>query len=174
MPTTKDQLIHAIESQRARLDGILARLSPDDMVIPGAIGEWSVKDTLAHIADWEQRFLGWYRAQMRGETPAVPGPGLTWRDLDALNQAIHERHRDRALDDVWDEYRRSYAEMRAAIGAIPAEDLIVTGIYPWIGADHTLSDFIAGNSSEHYAQHRADLERWLAAKQASCRPDPAG
>ncbi len=162
----RTELIQSIESERRRLDGLLARLSRDDMAIPGVVGEWSVKDTLAHIADWEQRFLGWYRAQMRGETPAVPGPGLTWRDLDALNQSIYERHRDRALDDVLDEYRRSYVEMRAAVGDIPAQDMVVAGFYPWIGPDHTLSDFIAGNSSEHYAQHCDDLERWLLSRMA--------
>lgn len=167
MSGPKTELLDAMASQRARLDGALSRISPADMLIPGAVGEWSVKDVLAHIFDWEQRFLGWYRQQLRGETPIVPGPGLTWRDLDALNQNIYERHRDRALDDVKDEYRRSYAEIRAVVGAIPAEDLTVPGIYSWIGSDHTLSDFIAGNTSEHYAQHGDDLERWLAARQSS-------
>ena len=138
-----------------------------EMLIPGVVGEWSVKDMLAHIAEWEQRFVAWYRALLRGETPAVAVCGLSGGDLDALNQSIYEQHRDRPLNDVGDEYRRSYAEIRAVVGAIPAEDLTVSGLYPWIGADHTLSDFIAGNTSQHYAEHCDDLERWLAARSSS-------
>lgn len=161
MAIDKDQLIRDIEAERAQLDALLARLSPDEMVIPGVNGEWSVKDALAHISDWEQRFIGWYRAQLRGETPIVPGPGLTWKDLDALNQSIYERHRDRTLDDVLAEYSRSYAEMRAVVEDIPAADLNVIGLYDWLGDENTLGDYVAANSSTHYAQHRADLERWL-------------
>ena len=56
--------------------------------------------------------------------------------------------------------------MRAAVGDIPPQDLAIRGIYPWVSPDHTLGDYLAANSSEHYAQHRDDLERWLLGRQS--------
>jgi hypothetical protein len=55
---TKEKIIERIHTERRRLEKNLAVLSDDDMVESGVIGEWSVKDIMAHLFDWEQRFLG--------------------------------------------------------------------------------------------------------------------
>jgi hypothetical protein len=48
---------------------------------PGIVGEWSAKDVLAHLTEWEQMVLGWYHAGLAGETPALPAPGFKWSEL---------------------------------------------------------------------------------------------
>lgn len=30
--------------------------------MPGVVGDWPVKDVLAHLVAWEQMCLGWYEA----------------------------------------------------------------------------------------------------------------
>lgn len=104
----KDIILERIRVERRRLEKNLAELSEDEMLQPGVVGEWSVKDLLAHLVDWEQRFLRWYDEGLRGLIPETPEPGLTWQDLDILNQRIFEKHRHRALDDVLAEFHASY------------------------------------------------------------------
>ena len=50
-------LLAAMERERAKLDALLEGLTPARMVEPGVVGEWSVKDVMAHlrIARWLRR-----------------------------------------------------------------------------------------------------------------------
>ena len=47
-----------MQTERARLDNIIDTLGESEMARPALDGGWSVKDALAHITVWEQRFIG--------------------------------------------------------------------------------------------------------------------
>jgi hypothetical protein len=67
---------------------------------PGIVGEWSVKDVLAHLYEWEQMVLRWLAAGKRGETPEVPAEGYKWNQLPALNEEIWLKYKDLPLDEI--------------------------------------------------------------------------
>jgi len=96
-------------------------------VHPGIVGEWSVKDVLAHLTEWQQMVLGWYHAGQAGETPALPAPGFKWSELPALNQAIYEKHLDRPLPAVLEEFRTAYRQVTAWVESLSEEDLFTPG-----------------------------------------------
>ena len=50
---TRHDLLDQITSERGFLEETLARLTHAQMLLPGVVGEWSVKDALAHISTWE-------------------------------------------------------------------------------------------------------------------------
>ena len=85
-PTSKTDLLAAIEKERSALETYLETLTLEQMTDPGIVGEWSVKDVLAHLIEWEQMVLGWHAAGLRGETPELPAPGFKWNQTPALNQ----------------------------------------------------------------------------------------
>ena len=60
---SKALALEKLQTERRRLEQNLAQLSENDMLQPGVVGEWSVKDIVAHLTDWEQRFLDWYTAR---------------------------------------------------------------------------------------------------------------
>jgi len=161
-PTTKAGLLERIRSEHRRLETALAGISPENMLRPGVVGEWSIKDILAHISDWEQRFLSWYRAGQRGEVPERPEPGLSWDDLDLLNQRIYEKHRHRSLPDVRAGFDASYQELIAAVEAMSEEELFTAGRFAWTG-DYPLLPYLRANADEHYAEHAAQIEAWRRA-----------
>ena len=70
---TKTELMENIYLNRKLLDKKLAKLTPEQLVWPGSMNDWSVKDILGHLIDWEQRFISWYEAGLRGATPETPG-----------------------------------------------------------------------------------------------------
>jgi hypothetical protein len=51
-----------------------------------------VKHILSHVLGWQQRMLEWHETEQRGETPAVPAPGLRWGDLKLFNEMIYQEH----------------------------------------------------------------------------------
>src|SRR3989304_1282552 len=78
----KAELLQEIGVERSRLDALLEQLTPRQMTQGGAtLAGWSVKDILGHLIGWQQMNFDWYAAGLRGETPEMPAPGLTWRDI---------------------------------------------------------------------------------------------
>jgi hypothetical protein len=159
----KGVILERIEAERRRLEENLATLSEEQMDVSGVVGAWSVKDLLAHLVDWEQRFIGWYEAGLRGEVPEIPAPGIGWAELDVLNQQIYQRHRDRALEEVLREFHASYEQVLATVQGIPEEDMFAIGRYAWLG-EGNLVGYILANTANHYRWAKDQIRDWLKAQ----------
>lgn len=157
---TKERIIESILTERRRLEKNLSLLSDEDMLEPNVIGKWSVKDIMAHLFDWEQRFLGWYNAGLRGEVPETPAPGLKWSELRILNQQVFERHRAKELQDVKSEFQSSYDTVLKTIKSIPEEDMLGQGRFEWTKRD-TIAGFILANTANHYRWAKGRILRWM-------------
>lgn len=159
----KQVVLERIRTERRRMEENLELLNSHHMEIRGIIGEWSVKDLLAHLVDWEQRFLFWYKAGLRGEVPQIPAPGISWGELDLLNQLIYEKHRDRSLEDVRTEFNTSFHQVLATIEDIPEEDMFAIGRYAWLG-ESNLAAYILANTADHYRWAKQQIRSWLKAQ----------
>ena len=157
---TKEKIIERIHTERKRLEKNLALLSDEDMLESGVIGEWSVKDILAHLFDWEQRFLGWYEAGLREEVPETPAPGLKWSQLRILNQQIFEKHRDKKLKNVKEEFQSSFKRVLDTIEEIPENDIFEIGRYRWTGKGN-IGGFILANTANHYRWAKSRIRSWM-------------
>ena len=146
---TKDELLQDIRVERRRLEKTLAGLAPDDMTRPGAVGEWSVKDILAHLMAWEQLFLSWYETGLQGKVADTAPVGMNAKAIDALNQQVFIRYRLCSLEEVLEKFQYSYHQIMAIVQAIPEEDLFITGRCEWTGK-LTLADYVTGNTCNHY------------------------
>ena len=147
---SKDQLLKDIYTERRRLEKILSSLSEEDMIKPGVIGRWTVKDILMHLVAWEKLFLDWYHAGIQVSHPVIMPVGMSKKAIDALNQEIYEKNRSRSLDDVLFDFHTSYQQTLTTIMAIPEEDMFTYGRFEWTGR-FTLAEYISGNTCNHYA-----------------------
>ncbi len=143
-PIIKAQLIAASEKEYAALEKLLASLTPDQMIRPPALGEWSVKDVLAHLYEWQQMFFHWYQTGLRGEKPAVPAEGYKWSQLPALNQHIYETYRDLPLDDIQHLFRESHKKTITLVESLPETDLFTRGKYAWMN-QNMLASYLHAN-----------------------------
>jgi hypothetical protein len=148
-PKTKEELLQAIEVERTKLNKAFEELTKADMLQPGACEDWSVKDILAHLVDWEKRGLGWYRAGLRGEVPKLPDENYNWRQTPALNHAIYLTYKDLGLDQILEMYEGSFKETMAAVDVMTEEELFTKEVYAWTGT-HTLGTFVNANTAAHY------------------------
>jgi len=155
----KLRLLDMIRMEHDFLLRALAGLTPDEMAVPGVVGEWSIKDILAHVTVWEQRFLGWLDAADRGETPERPEPGYTWDDTDALNERDFRANQGRALAEIWVDFERSYAQMVERTIALPDDVLLTPAYYAWT-EDWPLWRYLDANAGEHYREHAEQIRKW--------------
>ena len=165
-PTSKDDLLTAIEKERGALETLLETLPDEQMTDPGVVGDWSVKDVLAHLVEWEQMVLGWHRAGLRGETPEIPAPGFKWNQTPQLNQHIYEKHRNRPLDKVLEQFGTSHQEILGVIQALSNEELFTAGQFAWT-KKNTLGTYMVSATSSHYLWARKEIRKGLKAKEKS-------
>jgi hypothetical protein len=116
-------------------------LTEDLLLEPNAVGEWSLKELLGHIAFWDD--LGRENAAL-----ALSGRARQFDDFEALNQADHAARQGRTL-----------AEERAAMHQAHAR--LVVDLEELVELDATAIDAaIAGATYEHYDEHLADVRAW--------------
>jgi hypothetical protein len=151
--TSKSQLLELTRAERATLEAKIKNMTREELIFPGTMGGWSVKDILQHLVDWEQRWMHWYAAGMCGEQVHTPEPGYNWRQLNLLNERYRQLNLNRPLEDVLQDFSNSYNQILGIIERIPEPEMLATGVYAWTGK-YPLIVYIAGNTCEHY--------RWAA------------
>jgi hypothetical protein len=155
---TKVQLLEDARRERAALEKLLEKLTPEEMVYSAAPGEWSAKDVLAHLIEWEQMVLGWIETGMSGKTPAMPAEGYKWNQLPALNQQIYEKHRDRPLAEILEQFQRSFQQSLTAIEGFSEEILFTRGYYSWSG-NNALAAYFHSCTAAHYLWARKEVQK---------------
>lgn len=162
----KLKLLDLIQTEYDFVKRTLSLMSSEQMLQPGAsYGEWSVKDVVAHLAAWQNRFLGWFAASQRGETPELPAPGYTWEDLNRLNEQTRLADKDRPLDKVLSDFHASYEQIVEVVEAHSEEDLFDPDLYEWTSEQSPLWMYVAHNTYLHYYAHIEHVREWLADSQ---------
>jgi Mycothiol maleylpyruvate isomerase N-terminal domain len=156
----KAQLLSMIQSARTDWELLLAGIPEAWMSEPGVVGEWSVKDVVAHIAWGEQESLG------VAEAHAVVGSELWQLSQDERNAAVFEQNRRRELQEVLADAQQIFHRYFEAVAALSDEDLndprrfagMPEGWRPW----RILYD------PEHFAEHADSIRAWLARRESRC------
>ncbi len=164
-PMSKAALLNQVERERLVWERLLAAVGEERMEQPGVSGAWSFKDVVAHLNGWRVRTLARLDAARTGVEPAPPPwPADLNEDseagLAAINAWIERTGRERTLEEVLDESRRSFDRMRDAVLALSDQELSNPSRYPWMGGEPVGA--VIGYSFEHFHdEHEADLNAWL-------------
>ena len=129
---------------------------------PGACGEWTVKDIIAHLTSFEWMLVE-ALASLVHEDAATPTLDRFGEGPAAFNDAEVAKRRDDSVDEVLAEYKNAYEEALALAERVPAGAWTQDGVFPWYGNAYDLDDFIAysfyGHKREHCAQIAAFRDR---------------
>ena len=91
----------------------------------GNYEEWSVRDTLAHVAAWKERTARELAAAVGSGSPP-PGD-----NLEQVNATIYETYRDWSWREVLAFSRRAYDDLVAQAERMNREDLLIVGVPDW-------------------------------------------
>jgi len=158
LPQNKSELLDEIEREWSALMVVIEKLTPEKLVVPDA-GGWSPKDNLAHLTEWMKILLGHYMDNRPAHEVIGVAPEETqdW-DFQRMNKIFYKRNRDRSLDDVVDELKLVYAEVVARLESTPFEELLAPR-FPDDPDKQPLLNWVLGNTSEHFAEHRENIEK---------------
>ena len=156
-----------IERHAAAWEALVAEAGDDRMNVPGAAGDWTFKDVLAHLNGWRTRTVARLEAAARGEEPAPPPWPADLDDdtdegVEAINRWIYEQNQDRPAAEILSASREQFRRTRAAVAAIPEDELVTPARFPWLGGA-PLCAVLDGSFEHLHEEHEPAIRAWLAA-----------
>jgi hypothetical protein len=158
----KSEILHKLNKERENLLEAIHGIPDEAMHIPGALGEWSVKDILNHLSHWEAVLVSqlWIAAQ--GRKPEITS--YTDQRIEQLNQEWYQEGRQRPLVMVLSDLHGVRKQTIRRIEDFSEKDLSQPGRFPWL-KELTLADRIASYSYEHEAEHAEQIRKWRQLEQ---------
>jgi hypothetical protein len=155
----KDELLEALEDERQELMEMLEDLPDEAMLEAGVMGDWSIKDILAHLVSWEgQTVTLLFQAQRGMDKPTTAH--FAKETVDALNQRWHEESQSRPLEAVWQDWLGVRKQMIRRVSDITEQELNDPQRYPW-QKGVPLYEWILNDSIEHEEEHADQIREWL-------------
>ena len=160
VPGSKAELMASIEREWKSLMDLVAKLDFTQLTTPDA-GGWSPKDNLAHLTEWMKVLMGYHLDRRPSHEVLGVAEDVTkgW-DMEIINPVLFERNRNRALQDVLADLKSVYVEMINKLEAMTYEDLLA----PRHADDpekRPVLMWVLGDTTEHFAEHRATIEKML-------------
>ncbi len=152
---SKQAILDRLDLEYRRLLTTIARLQPEQMLVPEVVGEWSVKDVLAHLVYWNQFPVKELETALAGEKPEYFPD-----DPDVVNAQTVARFADRSLDEVLAAFEDSFLNVIAAVESLPE-----SAFEPENPLEQSLDETVAGtfgnNTYEHWPIHEAQIRLWI-------------
>lgn len=148
------QLLDKLDRRWHELDESWIGLSEAAMDQPGVVGEWSVRDVLAHVSWWEDEALEHLPTILAGGRP--PRYSTTWGGIDALNVAMIVRWRPLTLAELQERRRQTHERLIAFLETVPEEQF---------ATETRFRRRLRLDTWGHYPLHAQAIREWRASTQ---------
>ena len=144
----KDDLLKRLDDSHAAFRELIMGLS-DEQMTRVWLGDWCVRDILAHIAGWHREMTGALERLARGERPTPEG--VDYADPDPWNARFAAAMRSLSPAQMVTDHDESFAAFRAAAAALP-EDRFESG--------RTVDRLIHTSGINPYLEHGDQIKEW--------------
>jgi hypothetical protein len=144
----KHQLIQKLEKGWMALKESYAGLSEAQLLEPGVMGEWSVKDILAHVTTWEEEALSYLPLILSGGRPPRY---RQFGGIDAFNAKMAEQKRDLALPEVLRQLEATHRRLLDYLHSVPEEHFT---------QETPFRHRLRLDTSSHYPLHARAIHEW--------------
>jgi len=156
---TKTQLLAELRSARAEWDELLAQVGEARLTEPGAVGDWSVKDVIAHLTSYNRWFVNASEAYFRGQPPPLDGSeGLTF---EARNQFYHQQTQAQPLAEVLEQSHQVFQRLLAMVERHSEEFLTQPQQFEGAPGPIVIGELLKGDCYDHYRGHAQTIRTWL-------------
>ena len=160
IPENKHELLSAIQREWGLLMDVAVRLGEQQMTTPDA-GGWSPKDNLAHLTEWMKAMMGHHIDKRPAhEVMNIPEEAAQGWDMEVINPILFERNKNRPTQEVLDELRQTYDEVITRLESMSFDELMAPR-HPEDPEKRPLLLWVIGDTSDHFAEHRAVIEKML-------------
>jgi hypothetical protein len=155
----KEDLLNELASSRSELLAAFSGLTPEEMLITGVTGLWSVKDILAHLVAWESEVVTGLNQVQNKRVPSM----LKIEDIDEWNDEQYRISVRRPVDVILSDLEGVHKMLRGMLEDFDARSLSDNRRYPWMEGE-PLSYLIEENVLLHEREHAAEIRAWREAR----------
>lgn len=152
--TVKADVLRSLDHSWSELNSVIDSMSENEMLEPGVVGDWSVKDLLGHIAFWANRAANTLTEVQAGRGDQVPGTE-SQAETDEWNAREAAARKGTSLTELRKEWERAHESARAALEAFPEERLDE----PF--KERTVVFSFGADTFAHYQEHASQIKQWL-------------
>jgi hypothetical protein len=159
-PANKAELLARIDAEWQALHRAVQPLDERQMSVSDE-GGWSIKDNLAHIAEWE-RYLALHhmRSVSTAEVWGFDAAEIAHIDEDGINQRLFERNRSRTKAEILTMLSESHKLVLIELGGWRFKELLKPRSSSG-KENRSVGLLVAGNTYFHYQEHRKTIELLL-------------
>ena len=144
----KRQLFQKLEQAWTALKKSYVGLSEAQLTESGVMGEWSVKDTLAHVTTWEEALKYLPLILTGGRPPRYIQSG----GIDAFNAQMAEQKWDMALPEVLRQLEETHPWLLDYLHSVPEEHFT---------RETPFRHRLRLDAYSHYPLHARAIQEWL-------------
>jgi len=122
---------------------------------PGAAGEWTLRDVLAHINAYHRFVIGNLGGDVRGFDAMPDDIGF---DVQKRNEWMHAQDLGMSWADVLAEHDSLFGQLLEQVGRRTDEQL-QQKMVDW--APETIEEWVLNLTDGHFKEHEPDLRAWL-------------
>src|SRR5579872_2302151 len=115
-----EKLLKRVDTAWAAFKESYAGVPDAQLTEPGAVGDWSVQDILAHVTIWEEEALTHLPLIIAGGRPPRY---VTYGGLDAFNAQMTEQKRGLSLAEVQRQLDDTHRRLVEFIQSVPPDQL---------------------------------------------------
>jgi uncharacterized protein (TIGR03083 family) len=154
---TGDEILEHLEDERERLLETLDDLSDEQLLLPGVMGDWSVKDILAHLAMWEAELVKILWSAQQGQAPR--SSYFSGVPVDEINENWRKLNTSRSLDHVLSDLRAVRKQTTRRLESFSDQDLNTPARFSWLKGG-LLGEWIAEWTYQHESEHTTQIQQW--------------
>jgi hypothetical protein len=144
----KDQVLNRLEKAWATLQESYTGLSDPQLMEPGVMGEWSVKDILAHVTTWEEEALKYLPLILTGGRPPRY---IQYGGIDAFNAQMAEQKRETALSEILRQLDETHRRLIDYLQSVPEEHFT---------RETRFRHRLRLDTYSHYPMHARAIQEW--------------
>jgi hypothetical protein len=133
----KHKVIELLKQAQLEGERFYERLSPAERNTIGTPEQWSARDMIAHVAEWERHLVA-----RCIEPRAHIGADPYQREIDQVNADIFEAYRNRTWEEVRSIFKQAHTDAERFIHSLTEEELCDTQRYDWMEGKPTWRWFL--------------------------------
>jgi len=126
-------------------------LPAEALVEPGVVGDWSIKNMIAHVSIWEMEAIKHLPVIAAGNRP--PRYSVTYGGIDAFNDQMMAKMLGLSLEETLRQRDDTHQQLIGYLRSLPSEIL---------ATNERFRRRLRLDTYGHYAIHTADIQAWQA------------
>ena len=148
----RNQLLERLDGAWRAFRESYAGLSAARLTEPGVVGDWSVREVIAHVTTWEEEALAYLPLILAGGRPPRY---VRYGGIDAFNAQMREAKRALSTAEALRQLEETHRRLTDFLGSVPEDEL---------AGETRFRRRLRLDTYGHYGEHARAIREWRSGR----------